>query len=199
MKTNHIPIKKISIYSLFGILALLTASCGSYQSSSYYDGDGIYSGDRVERTAQANQNTQGNHYKEYYGSLQEDNPEIFTDVENYDTSYSETPSVQAAEARYAGWGENTDNITVNVYGSNWGLGYWNNYWYGPSWGWGWNSWYGPSWGLGWGWNSWYGGWGYPYYGYYGWPGYSYGGHWYHNHHSHHSYSYNNGRRGNSYS
>lgn len=164
MKTNYFSSQKISIYSLFGILGLLITSCGSYQSTSYYDNDGVYgTNNKQQRTTETN--PQNNLYKDYFGSLQEDNkePEVFTDVENYSSKYDgvEQNQTQTDQNNYTAWGSNA-TTTVVVY-DNFG---WNNYW---NWniGWGWNSWYGPSWG----WNSWYN----PY----SWNGW-YGNYWYGN-------------------
>jgi uncharacterized membrane protein YgcG len=193
MKSNYFQ-KKLSIYSILGMIALLATSCGSYQSTSYYDRDGIYGGND-----KSNAQTEPTTRKDYFSAYKTDeNTAIFTDVDNYSTTYAETPSAVAQEEsakNYGGWGDNTENVTVNVYGGNWPYWGWNNYWYGSYWGW--NSWIGPSWSIGWG-------WGYPYYGYYGWgyPYYGWGGNYcysgYHNHYSNHSYAYNSGRRNYSY-
>ena len=43
MKTNALITRKTSLNSLIGFLGLIITSCGSYQNSSYYDSDGIYS------------------------------------------------------------------------------------------------------------------------------------------------------------
>jgi hypothetical protein len=194
MKTNYFSGLKLSIYSILGFLAFTATSCGSYQGSSTYDSDGIYGSSQNERNqnAPANNDSQSNGYKEYFGSLKnDDQAAIFTDVDNYNTAIDSTQNnnqTQEYSDGYSGWESSADNVTVNVYSSpNWGYGYWNDYWYGP----GWNSWYGPSWGFGW--NSWYGpsfgfGWG-NYYGPY------YGGYYpyYGNH-----YAYHGGRRGDSY-
>src|SRR5690606_15256623 len=82
---------------------------------------------------------------------------IFTEVDTYygDESYS---------SGYSGWGNNTNDVTVNVYGG--GLG-WGG-WYGNYWGWG-----NPYWSIGWGWSSWHN----PYWGHY-YP--YYGSHYYYN-------------------
>jgi hypothetical protein len=64
-------------------ITLLTA-CGSYQNSSYYDTDGIY-GNTYSRNIETNTQNNQNQYKEYFGSLRDDNqtPEVFTDIDNY--------------------------------------------------------------------------------------------------------------------
>jgi uncharacterized membrane protein YgcG len=197
MKTKYFYDNKITIYSILGLMALLTASCGSYQSTSYYDSDGVYGSNERGNTSQTEPTTR----KDYFSAYKTENTETFTDVENYSTSYADAPSTVVVQesANYGGWGDNTEGVTVNVYGGNWPYYGWNNYWYGSYWGW--NSWIGPSWGIGWGWGyPYYGGyygWGYPYYGgYYG--NYYYGGGHYHNHYSNHSYAYNSGRRNYNY-
>ena len=197
MKTNYFIKEKSSIYTLFGLLALVVTSCGSYQNKSYYDNDGIYGGDEKRVASETNSNNA--YYKEYFSSLNKENEEIFTNVDEYNSYPNDT--VNRATARventsYSSWGSNpSSNITVNVYDNGWGYGGWNNWgwnnwgwnsWYGPGFGLGWNSWYGPGFGLGW--NNWYGpGWGY----YGGWYGNNWGwnNHWYGN-----NYAYSYGRR-----
>jgi hypothetical protein len=59
MKTNYFSSKKMSIYSLFGLIMITTISCGSYQNKSYYDNDGIYgSNERKPVERQYTTNTQ---------------------------------------------------------------------------------------------------------------------------------------------
>ena len=197
MKTYYFNSRPKFLYSVMGLLGLFLSSCGSYQNTSYNDNDGIYENGQTRRSEVA-QNTSSNGYTEYFGSLQDNNDvEIFTDVDNYRTADDSTQTTEnrGYESGYSGWGSAADNVTVNVYGgNNWGYSPWN-YWYGPSWGWGWNTgwgysgWYGPGLSIGWGWNNWYG----PGYGYgWGWNNY-YGNNWYGHNHNH--YSYNNGIRG----
>ncbi|HEX9979301.1 MAG TPA: hypothetical protein VGB50_01915 [Flavobacterium sp.] len=193
METLYPTEQSRSKYLLFGLLAFVAVSCGSYQNSSYYDRDGIYgSGDNGSRQSGSDSNAENNQYKDYFGALQKENPEIFTDVENYNSATDSTSnSTEGYRSGYSGWGSEADNVTVNVYGGNyWGYNYWNDYWYGPGWRY---SWYGPYWNIGW--NSWYGtGWGYNYYPY----GYGYYGNGWYNGYHHHHYAYNGGRRGVSY-
>lgn len=200
MKTISFFTKKISIYSLLGFFALIVTSCGSYQNSSYYDNDGVYgSNDKPKQKEESKSNS--GYYKEYFSNLNKDNEQVFTDVDKYssnDTNVNQNESTNQNQSNYAGWGSNPDNVTVNIYGNNWGWnnsywgygGYygnywgWNNGWYYPSWGW--NSWYG----TGWGWNywlgpNWHGNYGYGYYGnYWGWN----------NGYLGHNYAYSGGRR-----
>ena len=204
MKTNYFNLRQISLYSILGFFGLAVTSCSSYQNTSSYDSDGVYGSvprdsnnepvytyndGNVTEYNDGTNSGQNMNYKAYFQSLQNEYP-AYTDTDGY-TSYDNDTIVQVES--YGGWGEETDDVTVNIYG---GYGYggygWNN-WYSPYWaysGWGW----GPGWsvGIGWGsgwgyggwgwglgWNSWYspyyyGGWGYPYYGYYGYPHYHYG-------------------------
>ncbi|HLF52011.1 hypothetical protein [Flavobacterium sp.] len=197
MKTYYFSsAKSISIFSIMGLISVVMASCGSYKNSSYYDGDGIYGSSEVKNTNSRPQSDskENNQYKDYFGSLQKDNEEveIFTDVDSYnsDNYTNQDNRNEGYESGYSGWGSNPENVTVTIYDNNWAWNGWNNYFYGPSYGWGWNNWYGPS--YGWGWNSWYG----PGYGYYGWGWNNYysGYYGYYNHH----HVYNRGIRGSSF-
>ncbi|WP_344816176.1 hypothetical protein [Flavobacterium cheonanense] len=201
MKTNYFFTKKISIYSVFGVLALIGTSCGSYQNTSYYDNDGIYGStdNKPKQTEESKANSA--YYKEYFSSLKQESEEVFTDVETY-SSYNDTVSRNQSqtEVNYAGWGSNnSENIIVNVYDNGWGWNNWgwNNGWGMNNWGWnnwgwnngwGWNNWYGPGWGWnnwgwnnGWSWNNWYG------------PGWGWNNGWYGN-----GWGWNNGWNGNNY-
>ncbi|MCL9769830.1 hypothetical protein NAT47_05315 [Flavobacterium sp. HXWNR69] len=195
MKTYYLYTQKNAIFTLFGLLAVITTSCGSYQNSSYYDNDGVYGSERpsnqVENKYSEQNLEKSNKYAQQFKNMQEEYV-VFTDVDNYSSNPQDTVVTvyrnEYGNHNYAGWGNNaSNNVTVNYYNNGWG---WNN-WYSPYWGGGWNSWYGPSWGLGWnswyganwgwgfGWNSWYGaGWGWNnwYYPNYGWNGgYYHGG------------------------
>lgn len=202
MKTNYYSSTKLSIYGVFGLFALLLTSCGSYQNKSYYDNDGIY-GTSTVRTETNDDKKDNEKYREYFSSLNQENQETFTDVENY-TSFDTINKNSSNQAvAYNGWGSNgSDNVTINVYDNNWGWNNWGwgwNNWYGNGWGWnnwGWNSWYGPGWGWnswygpnwGWGWNSWYGpNWGW------GWNSW-YGNGWGWNNYYGNHYAFVNGRR-----
>lgn len=186
MKTLSYSLRKIYTAAGLGLSVLAMVSCGSSRQTA--SNDGIY-GDTRQDAAPAATASSGNGYKEYFKSLRED--EVFTDVDQYTTVNDSTTSQERYATGNAGWGSETDQVIVNVYGNNWGGWGWNN-WYGPGWGWGWggwgwNSWYGGGWG--WGWNSWYGpGWGW------GWGGWNYpywGGGYYQPYH----YAYNQGIRG----
>jgi hypothetical protein len=105
----------------------LTASCGSYQNSSYYDTDGIY-GNTYSRNIETNTQNNQNQYKEYFGSLRDDNqtPEVFTDIDNYNDY-----NLDNDQENYPGWGSNPQGVSINVYDTGWAM----NNWYGNNWGW----------------------------------------------------------------
>jgi hypothetical protein len=159
-------LKKTNAYLIVFIGFSLVTSCGSYQYVGVYE-DGIY-GDSETQEYNTNGNNDvsdngsaNNYYSDYFkGKSNEYNNNqetIFTDAEDYDSSYSPN---NTADNNYAGWGQNSDsNVIINIqsrpnYGMGWG---WNN--------WGWNNW---GWNTGWnrwGWNAGWN-WGYPnYYGY----------------------------------
>lgn len=180
MKTfNSFNIKNIS-YIFLVVLGFSVVSCGSYSNSSYYDNDGIYSNSSKDYnseniTNEPQNNPKGSYFTQFqsYDVVEEEPVGIFTDVDTYygEDSYS---------SGYSGWGNSTNDVTVNVYGGGLGWGGWYGSYWGwgnPYWsiGWGWNSWYYPYWGwnYGWGWSSWHN----PYWGYYS-P--YYGGHYYYN-------------------
>ena len=204
MKTNYFISKKISIYSIFGLILVAVTSCGSYQNKSYYDNDGIY--DNNQTSKKTTENSESNKYKEYFGSLNKENEEVFTNVENYssnDDSTNNSAQVEDNKNNYGSWGSNaSDNVTVNIYGNNMsGFGYWNN-WYGANLGW--NSWYGSNWGWNnwgfnnfygpnWGWNSWYGpSWGFNNWGFNNFYGPNWG--WNSGYYNNYNYAHSNGRR-----
>lgn len=205
---HSLPLPKIPVLLLGVLTGAFTVSCGSYQSASYYDNDGIYSdGQRevtVERRPQARQyeqRTEGNVYGDYFGQKADEydeilESEVFTDIDEYSSDSPQDSLPLGPESRYfdegndyagyGGWGDNSSSITVNVY-DNWG---WGGYGYGLGYPWM----YG---GYGWGfyspwryrWNNpW---WGYGYAGYYGWGAWGGWGGWgyYHPHHYYNPYYY----------
>ncbi|WP_146185983.1 hypothetical protein [Flavobacterium album] len=225
MKTDYTKLRSLSLYSILGVLGMAVTSCSSYNTASSTDNDGIYGNvPRNEKNepvytyndgnvsqykdgAVTGQNSNG--YSTYFNSLQDQYP-VVTDVDGYSSYDNDTIAVAQSYNSNAGWGEDPNNVTVNVYGGNgygyggygwggyggwgypyyggwgWGLGYgWGGY-YG---GWGWGLGYGyVGWGLGYGWGG-YGGWG----GYYGGWGYPYYGGYYGNHYHHYNNNYGYGR------
>jgi len=153
--------------ALVGLLFGLT-SCGSYQ---YVGENGQGSYQRYETGVEYAQETpqvasNSSYYQNYFKekSLEyesyEQEDEIFTDVDSYEGSYNaENDSLNVEYASYGGWGQNSSEISINVYPSY----NWYRPWY--AYGYGYYSW---GWGYGWGYPNY--GWGYPYYGggYYAW-------------------------------
>jgi hypothetical protein len=117
MKTNYFYSSKLSIYSLFGLLFVLFSSCGSYQSVSYYDNDGIYGATASNQKSIASETP--NKYQEYFRSLNEDlKNDVITDVDNYssfqDSTVVTTTTNENVERNYSGWGSNaSENVTIN--------------------------------------------------------------------------------------
>ncbi|WP_250432881.1 hypothetical protein [Hanstruepera flava] len=197
MQFKNYPSIKFVPFTLISALLILT-SCGSSQQV-VQDSDGIYgsSGNDVtyvdvEQAPSEQYNPNSTFYKNYFNEKASEydiytEDEVFTDVDEYEGDYAEeNDSLQVDYNNYAGWGQETSSVSINVY-SGFGLGYagyWNNYWgWNAGWGWGYPGW---AWGPGWGYPGY--GWGYypPYYGcYYPTPYYSNG----------YRYSYVNGRRG----
>jgi hypothetical protein len=160
-------LKKTNAYLIVFIGFSLVTSCGSYQDVGVYE-DGIYADSEIQEyntngNNDVSDNGSGNsYYSDYFkgksNEYNNDQEAIFTDAEDYDSSYSPN---NTANNNYAGWGQNSDsNVIINIqsrpnYGMGWG---WNN-WGWNNWGWnqsGWNNW---GWNAGWN-------WGYPnYYGY----------------------------------
>src|SRR5690606_15746104 len=180
MKT-FLKTSSLITFSVAAVSSLVLVSCGSSRDAVYTDNDGIYNSSVNKQTEQEN-----NYYKQYFGTkakqyenISDTEDYIFTDVEGYTSSgyVNEDGTIYEEYAGgYGGWGDNSTEVTINVYPS-YNYGY---YWYRPHWwyysGWGmsfWGGYYGP---------SWYWCWYYPSY-YYGWDW-----HWGHHHH-HHNYYY----------
>jgi hypothetical protein len=101
MKTIIFFIPQTLTFNSCRTITPLTASC-SYQNSSYYDTDGIY-GNTYSRNIETNTQNNQNQYKEYFGSLRDDNqtPEVFTDIDNYNDY-----NLDNDQENYPGWGSN---------------------------------------------------------------------------------------------
>jgi len=161
MMIHPIPHKKIRIAFAIPFIALLAASCGSYQQSSYYDNDGIYSNNNqryTERpTTEAPQ--EDNTYANYFGQKADEyqeilDSEIFTDIDGYYGQEQDNAAIGADGNYindyndyngYGAWGDNPSSLTINYVNNGWAGNYgfgWNN--------WGWDGYYG----AGWGWNNW---------------------------------------------
>ncbi|AUC82234.1 hypothetical protein [Lacinutrix sp. Bg11-31] len=184
------------------LFTLVLTSCGSYQYVGQ-DSDGIYSEDEAQKDvvqADAQENGDNTYYKNYFKekSLEMDsdgNEEVFVDIDSYEGSYSEdNVEVANVASGYGAWGENSSEVSINIYNTGF-----NNYWNRPYYGWnsfGWNSPY-------FGWNSF--GYGYGNFGYggfynpYGYNyGYGYGGYYGRNGYGRNGLAYNTTRRGGIY-
>ncbi|WP_418509313.1 hypothetical protein [Corallibacter sp.] len=209
MQFNNYILRKIPLLTFFSLSIVLT-SCGSYQYTGQ-DNDGIYNSDSntVEYEREVTQTSNnGGFYENYFKekSLEYEMPEeegdVFTDVDSYEGNYAtENSNEPEYTTGYAGWGNNTEDVTVNVYNSGFNnFGWYNPYRAGFGWG------YSPYWNIGW---DYYGYSPFFYGGYYGayypyhWYGYGYGYHNY-NYYAPYAYSrrgivYQPGRRGNLYS
>lgn len=215
MKNNE-NLRKMVRFLMILSLPIAFASCGAYV---YYD-DGIY-GDETPRKIEVISNKQysapernaRNRYADYFHEKASkfdnsiENPSHFTDINSYNSnSYANGET-------YAGWGQNSSQVTVNVYDNSWHYPY--AYGYSPYWRyndfWGYGAWHYPyrsrvTWGFSMGWGNYYDPhWGwydryygyrpyyYGYYGYYDYP-YYYGGRYYPKYYYGNTYYGNNGRR-----
>jgi len=198
-----LPLIKIRIAALFALSGIVLASCGSYQSASYYDNDGIYDSDdqvtteRPQRQKSKKEEVDNDAYANYFGQQANQyqealDSEIFTDIDSYsstaDMENDSIPEDQLTDyydngndyAGYAAWGDNATDVTINVYDNSWG---WGGFGFGSPWlynsyGWGgyglgWGGYYNPVWRYG------YRPWGYGYrpWGWGGYYGYGYAGYY----------------------
>jgi len=212
MQTIYFFLKKQLPLLLAVGFALILSACGTYNNYPQGETDGIYASEKATAEAEVEESVdKSNYYKQYfqskekaYDELQEG--DIFTDVDAYSTreSMDNEGYVVTEEAEYEneGWGNESANVEVNIYGGNqFGFGYgYRPFWHGNAWG---SPWYRPFWNIGFGWGWGYYGWGYsnycwggyyaPFYNNYDYGNY-YGGYGHQN-----SYAYNRGRRsGDSY-
>ena len=171
MQLNYIQKSKMHFVGALGLLFSL-ASCGSYQYAGY-ENDSVYGESRnVEyRVESSNVNSSSqnsgyysNYFKEKSQELdyisQED--DIFTDIDSYEGNYDvENDTLVDDQESYAGWEQNTTEVSINVYsgyryggfgyglfgygypyyrygygyGNYWGYGYgYYNYWCPPYYG-----------------------------------------------------------------
>ncbi|WP_417238039.1 hypothetical protein [Bizionia sp.] len=194
--------EKIPTIAILSSLLLVTA-CGTYQQVD--DSDGIYSSSSVEpETYVEANNASSTYYENYFKEksseleLYSEN-EVFTDVDDYEGEYVENDSLEVERESYAGWGQESSSVSVNIYNSGgfyspyyspFGYGYGYGYGYGS---WGYGGYYSPWYGGGYGYYPpYYGGYYPPYYGGY-YPPYYGGGYYYRN-----NVAYVNGRRGSMY-
>ena len=211
MKTVNQNLKKAAAWATYGFAAITLLSCNTYKGVTDEE-DGIYGNTYIVEESNAVEG-KNNYYQQYFSTkaaqIQEipEDDLVFTDIEAYSSqeSLDEEGYVIVEEdyiEDYGSWGNNTNDITVNVYGgwnngfvgNGWGLGYWSGGWNAGYWGgfrpWGFNYWNNPFWGYNsyWGYNP-YWGWGNAYYNpwfYYG-AGWGYNG--YYNPWYYHNYGY----------
>ena len=105
---HTLPRPKLLKSLAFLSVAILFASCGSYQQASYYEDDGIYaSGNRVVSVEKKNaeavraERVEDNIYGEYFGQKADQygeilDSEIFTDVDEY-SSTAQNDSIPLGE------------------------------------------------------------------------------------------------------
>lgn|SRR5690606_2321697 len=108
----------VALSLLFG-----AASCGSYQYAGY-DNDGIY-GSEVPPTQvyyEQAPNTNNSYYKEYFGQkslefehIAQDDNVIFTNIDDYQGNYSDENGDIQYQDSYAGWGQQSQNVDINIY------------------------------------------------------------------------------------
>lgn len=206
---------KLPFYVALSFTFIL-ASCGSYQYVGY-DSDGIYGSEDVTYRQDTYNETPANYnsgyYKNYFAEKSqqfEHIPEddvIFTDIDSYQGNYDELQDSTYVSG-YSGWGDVSNEITINVrpsYASSfwWYRPYsWNN-WYYPYDYFGWDYFgYSPFWYSAYNWHSpyaWYGG----FYGYGSWyfspywhhRNYYYGNRYYGGYYGSRNIAYNATRRG----
>ncbi|WP_299336137.1 hypothetical protein [uncultured Psychroserpens sp.] len=166
MQLNNYIQTKIPFFVALSFTFLL-ASCGSYQYVGSYS-DGIYSDDEVVYEEAPSREAEANSvYKDYfdekaemYNTIPDDGSAIFTDIDSYVGNYDETSEAEEVPTGNAGWGQDSDHVSINVINTGWNTWGWNAGWGWNNWGWnrwGFNGlWNRPFWnvGLGWGWNNW---------------------------------------------
>ncbi len=208
MQLNFNQKSKMHLIGALGLLFSLV-SCGSYQYAGY--DDGIYGASErnveyyTESSNEVPSSQNSNYYQNYFKEKSQEldylsqDDVIFTDIDSYESNYeAENDTLVDAQVSYAGWGQNTTEVSINVYNS----GYlFNNWWYRPyySYGYGfYNHWYNPY--RFYGYSNWYNPYGY--YGFYNWYNpYYYGsyysnyGNYNNNYYSRRGIAYNAGRRG----
>ena len=210
MQASFITLKKIVHLSTLSVVVLLLNACGSYPLTTFEDSNTNYNTQNTTQSQEVAkvQPPSDSYYKQYFNSKTEvydalEQGNVFTDIDAYNTTGSINKDGYIVEQQtkeedeYGAWGENSKDITINIYDHTpivrWNRPYW---WYGSGWGYSYN-WCSPFWGIGYG-------WGYPYYGYYGWGyPYYYGG-YYNNFYNHYygnpynGYAFSRGRRNSDY-
>lgn len=184
---------------------LILTSCGSSQYVGQ-DYDGIYDSNEDANETEVVQTNNNSYYQNYFKEKSSEydyiteEEEVFTDIDAYEGTYAEQNAAQ--QESYAGWGQENENVTINVYsGFNSGFYGYNN-WYRPyGFGFGFGYGYGsPYWNIGWGYSGFYDPFWCPPYAYGGYYGYPYYRHYrnrgyYGNYYNRNSMAYHDSRRG----
>ena len=149
MKTSHL-ISKISSHQLLLALTLFLYSCGSFQGSSYFDSDGIYSSNKSVRSSEMKKDGNNNYYKKYFNDAAKNgyvsstsNETYFTDIDSYNSiDEIDATDIELNKSQIP-WGGNPSQTEVILFNNNsnflWGLSgfafnyspFWNNYFYSP--------------------------------------------------------------------
>ncbi len=214
MQFNYIQKSKMHFVGALGLIFGL-ASCGTYQYAGYED-DGVYGeSNTVEYRAESTQDNSSasksgsGYYNTYFKEKSQEldyisqEDAIFTDIDSYEGNYEvENDTLVDENPSYAGWGQNSTDVSINIYGGGyygsywWGSPYYYSPWYygygygyGNYWGYGYNNYWCPPYYYG----SYYSGWYSPYY--YSYPYRYYGNHYYNGYYNRRGYAYNSGRRG----
>ena len=149
MKTSHL-ISKINSQQLLLALTLFLYSCGSFQGSSYFDSDGIYSSNKSVRSSEMKKDGNNDYYKKYFNDAAKNgyvsstsNETYFTDIDSYNSiDEIDTTDIELNKSQIP-WGGNPSQTEVILFNNNpnflWGLSgfafnyspFWNNYLYSP--------------------------------------------------------------------
>jgi hypothetical protein len=148
------------LISLF-LISIITVSCGSYQTVSYYAPDGIY-GTEMGANAKPEQpkiNNSGIYFKDYFSNVADDYSSI-DNTQNFALTETDTYSSNNANSdvrvnSQAPWGDRTNKTEIYYINNNpWGYfnsgwGFYNNF-FDPFWGYSpffFRGFYRPYWGL----------------------------------------------------
>ncbi|MFD2550231.1 hypothetical protein ACFSQP_00245 [Bizionia sediminis] len=124
---NYILDKTPTIAVLTSLL--FVSACGTYQQAGS-DADGIYNTSTTAVEQETNTAVDNSvYYQNYFKEKTSEyavytNDEVFTDVDEYSGEYVENDSIQYQPQAYAGWGQETSNVSINVYN---GGGFYNNF------------------------------------------------------------------------
>ena len=147
--------KKSLLRFLLFVLITSIASCGGYQSISYYN-DAIYNyspqNNKNNNGAVSNSKNKGTYYKDYFSNkaLQANQEDIlFKNPDDYQNNDSENAD-QNDYIAYGSWGDKISRININYYSSPYRWSYYPYYYgsypfsrYSTFWGYMYNPWYFP--------------------------------------------------------